>query len=319
MTISTELERIARLRRVFEGLPQDGIALGIGDDAAVLLSSSANSAPLVWTIDAQVEGTHFKRPWLCWGDVGWRSFMAAGSDLAAMGASPVAALSSLILPGDVDDDAFHALVDGQAEAARVIMAPIVGGNLAKGREVSVTTTLFGRTDTPMTRHGARVGDGVYLAGSLGLARAGWLLLEKGRGEEPVFASCIEAWRRPTARIADGLVLRPRAHAAIDISDGLSRDAGHLAHASSVRIVLEEEALRGQVPEVLHRAASELGVEALDLALSGGEDYALLAASPVSLDGFIRIGRVEKGPAGVMLDRGPRGCEALADRGFDHFR
>ncbi len=315
MSRSTELERVAFLSKIFRGLSSSEIALGIGDDAAVL---SAVDMPLVWTIDAQVEGTHFKREWLSWEDVGWRSFMAAASDLAAMGADPVAALSSLILTEDVDDNALASVAKGQADAARIVGAPVAGGNLSKGREASITTTLLGRTEKPVARSGACAGDGLFLAGALGLARAGWLLLDCGRTDEPELAQCIDAWRRPTARLAEGRAMRARAHAAIDVSDGLSRDVAHLARASSVRIVLEEVSLERLVPNALVRAAAVLGVEPLDLVLRGGEDYALLVTSPTDLEGFCRIGRVEEGASAVFLDRGPRGQQALADLGFDHF-
>src|SRR5690606_3745707 len=148
--------------------------VGIGDDAAVLEPASA---PLVWTIDAQVEGTHFRLDWLSWQDVGWRSFMAAASDLAAMAAEPVAALSALVLADTVDDAALDGLAEGQADAARAVGAPIVGGNIARGRRTSVTTTLCGRAGQPVLRSGARPGDGLWLAGAVGMAAAGLAALE----------------------------------------------------------------------------------------------------------------------------------------------
>src|SRR5258708_5917288 len=127
---STELERIARLRKHFPT---------IGDDAAILaLARAANGPKLVWTVDAQVEGVHFRRDLLGWEDLGWRSFMAAASDVAAMGAAPWCALSALALPASFDDAAFDSLTRGQARAAAAAGAPIVGGNLARASEVSVT-------------------------------------------------------------------------------------------------------------------------------------------------------------------------------------
>src|SRR5580704_10060153 len=107
-----ERERIAMLARVL-GARAPGVVRGIGDDAAVL-EASPSAGQLVWTIDEQVEGVHFRRELLSWRDLGWRSFMAAASDVAAMGAVPWCALAALILSGAVDDAAFDAIAHGQA-------------------------------------------------------------------------------------------------------------------------------------------------------------------------------------------------------------
>ena len=286
----TELERIALLASKF-GRPPTGV--GIGDDAAVL------EGGIVWTIDAQVEGTHFKLDWLSWQDVGWRSFMAAASDLAAMGAVATAALSALVLAPNVTDECLGLLADGQAAAAKALGIPIVGGNLARGRETSVTTTLLGRVMKPVLRSGARVGEAVWLAGPVGFAATGMAALGRGT-KDAAFAKCIEAWRHPRARL--GLAAGT---AGIDISDGLARDATHVADASNVTLALESSALR--LPPRLDR-------EPLEYALFGGEDYALLMTSTMPLEGYARIGTVQpRGASGVTLDGDP-----VDPGGFDHF-
>src|SRR4051812_46191324 len=123
---STELARIAKLARALAHVgEQPGIVRGIGDDAAVL--ETRGTGQLVWTVDAQVEGVHFRRDLASWEDAGWRSFMAAASDLAAMGAEGWCALSALILPRSLDDEALDAIARGQADAAREVEAPVVGG------------------------------------------------------------------------------------------------------------------------------------------------------------------------------------------------
>lgn len=307
----TELERVALLAARF-GAAGPAVRTGIGDDAAVLAPAAS---PLVWTIDAQIEGTHFRPDWVSWQDVGWRSFMAAASDLAAMGAEPIAALSSLALGVGFDDAALEALAQGQAEAALVVGAPIVGGNLARARETSVTTTLLGRVDAPILRSGARAGDGLFLAGAVGMAAAGLALLERG---SPDGGACVRAWRRPRALIELGAAMRGRAGAAIDVSDGLARDAWHVADASGVALLFEEDALRRHAGDALCGAAAALGRDALELMLGGGEDYALLATSSSPIDGFVRVGSVLPGPAGVCLRRADGATEALGRRGFDHF-
>lgn len=307
-----EAERVAVLARLL-ARQVAGVEVGIGDDAAVL-SRGPEGSRLVWTIDEQVEGTHFRRDLVSWRDVGWRSFMAAASDVAAMGARPWCALSALVLPEYVDDAALAAIARGQGEAAAALGTSVVGGNLARGPVMSVATTLLGCTDRPVLRSGARVGDGLWLAGSVGLAGAGLRALEAGRASDARLAPAIAAWRLPAARVDQGLVMGRVAHAAVDVSDGLARDAGHMAEASGVAIAIDEPELVGD--EALLDAASALGLEAAELALHAGEDYALLVASPVALEGFRRIGDVIEG-RGLVL-RGPGGARPVEPRGFDHF-
>jgi thiamine-monophosphate kinase len=313
----SELDKIARLASRFRA-DGAGITLGIGDDAAVLdplaLFGPARRR-LVWTIDEQAEGTHFRRELLSWADLGYRSFMAAASDIAAMGADPWCALSALALPADFDDAALDELACGQRLAADAVGAPVVGGNLTRAANVAITTTLLGSTERPVTRSGAAAGDRLWVAGAVGLARAGLLGLERGLRDARLRAA-IAAWLRPVARIADGLAMAKVAHACIDVSDGLARDAGHVALASGVCLVLDEEKILAHGGQPLLRAAEALGVDALELALHGGEDYALVAASDVAIAGFTEIGRVRAGEG--LRVAGASGERDLAADGFDHF-
>lgn len=325
MNHSREVSRVNRLRSLF-ARPAESVTFGIGDDAAVLSATAARGGSLVWTVDSQVEGTHFRTEWVSWEDIGWRSYMAAASDLASMGAEPVAALSSLVLAPSVDDVALDALTRGQAAAADEIGAPVVGGNLARGTETSITTTLLGRCQSPVLRAGARPGDRLWLAGAVGLARAGLALFEQNMGEARMqdddTAVCIRAWRRPVARVVDGRALVGVAHACIDVSDGLAHDAWQLAEASGVGLILDEVALLEAGGESLITTAHITGRDPLELALFGGEDYALLAASPFVLEGFLEIGTVvahdEHVGAGRLAMQTPRGRVPLEPRGFDHF-
>jgi thiamine-monophosphate kinase len=308
-----ESARIEMLARIF-GANVLGVEVGIGDDAAVLSAEHARGR-IVWTIDEQVEGSHFQRDLLAWRDIGWRSFMAAASDLAAMGAAPWSALCALVLPDDVDDTALEQIAVGQRDAAVAVGAPIVGGNLARGATLSMATTLLGTCDRAVTRSGARPGDGLWMAGHVGLAAAGLRALRAGRGSEPSFGAAVAAWRGPRALIAEGRAMGPVVHAAIDVSDGLARDAGHIAQASAVELVLDEVALRSDTE--LQEAAAALGIDPLELALHGGEDYALVIASPAPVEGFRRIGEAKSG-RGLVL-RSQSGERELEPRGFDHFR
>ena len=313
--MSSELERIALLRRALAE-PGDGrVLLGIGDDAAVL---AAPGAPLVWTVDAAVEGVHFRRELLSLADLGYRATMAAASDLAAMGAAPLGLLAALVLPPWVSDGDLEALAKGQREAATELGTAVIGGNLARGAELSITTTALGTAARPLTRAGARPGDAIWMAGPVGLAAAGLAALECG-AEANATSTAVAAWRRPRARLAEGLRASGRASAAIDVSDGLARDAGHLARASGVRVVLDATCLAG---DELRAAAAALGRDPLALALHGGEDYALVVALPAgeALEGFTRIGAAEPPDGGspVALRREDGTVTALDERGFDHF-
>jgi thiamine-monophosphate kinase len=304
-----ELERIALLRaRLARDVP--GVRVGIGDDAAVLDVGGG----LVWTVDAQVSGTHFRPEWVSWEDIGWRSFMAAASDLAAMGSEPLASLSALVLGPEVDDAALDAFARGQAAAADAVGAPVVGGNLARGVQTSITTTLLGRAARPVLRSGARLGDGLWISGPIGEAAAGLAALAAGV-HDPRVDACVHAWRRPRARIDDGRALSTVAHAAVDVSDGLARDASHLAEASGVRVVFDTAAVLLHAGVHVAAAASALRRDALDFVLHGGEDYALLAASDTPIPGFSRIGVIEAYTGGARIFLGDR---AIEPAGFDHF-
>ncbi|MGK4007703.1 thiamine-phosphate kinase [Sorangium sp. So ce1036] len=364
MTARSEWTRIEMLRAVLGGAAGERVLYGIGDDAAILApvalppaapadAAPAESAPggprggasagaqelLVWTVDSAVEGVHFRRDLLSFEDLGYRATMAAASDLAAMGARPVGLLAALVLPRDVGDDELLALARGQRAACDALGAAIVGGNLSRGGELSITTTALGAAPAPLRRDGARPGDAVALAGPVGLAAAGFALLDRGIAPASAAAErAIEAFRRPLARIDAGLraAAGARAHAgagadadaaagagaraAIDISDGLAADLAHLARASGVRVLLDPSAL---VSPDLREAAALLGADALELALHGGEDYAIAVAGPGvgALPGFVTIGRCaprEEGASDVAL-LGPDGqLTSVAARGYDHF-
>jgi thiamine-monophosphate kinase len=320
--VITEHELIAVLAKTFGGAAARRVAtVGIGDDAAVL---SGPAPGLVWTIDAAVEGVHFDRAWTPPELIGARAFHAAVSDIAAMGARPIAALSSLAAPRALSGDLLKRLTGGQARAARELRCPVVGGNLSRAAELSITTTVLGVAKRPLTRAGASAGDELWLLGDVGLAHAGLSALQAKARRRPAsaaraLAACIHAFQEPRARIAEGLRLVGRASAAIDVSDGLGADAGHIAANSRVRVVIEEAALRAALRRELLVAAEALGIDALEAALSGGEDYALLATGAPGRKprGAVRIGRVEKG-AGVVVENA-RGRLRAAGSGFDHYR
>ncbi|MFO0677415.1 MAG: thiamine-phosphate kinase [Polyangiaceae bacterium] len=309
-----EFDRIRRFAERHARSPREGVVRGIGDDAAVLVPRHGNQ--LVWTVDDQVERVHFERAWLSFEDLGWRATMAAASDVAAMGGKPWAILSSVAVPKDLPEADLFAITEGVARAAEFLGATVVGGNLTASDVVHVSTSVLGETRRALGRDGARPGDRVFVAGSLGLAAA----FVRGRlaGVSGAISSAtIGAYARPVARIGDGLVLAAAATSAIDVSDGLVQDVGHLAEAAGVAIELDASAIDVLVSPELARAASALGVPPRDLVLHGGEDYALVGTGPDVPRGFVAIGRVEKG-RGIVL-RTAEGTTPLGPfSGFDHF-
>ncbi len=331
MAALTERRLVTLLGERFQAAAPD-VRLGIGDDAAVL---APTTEPTVVSVDASVEGVHFDLRYLGFEDVGYRAFQAAVSDLAAMGAVPTAALSSLILPRSLPREAVDQLTIGQAAASLQTRCPVVGGNISRGAELSITTTVIGRAAAPLLRGGARPGEQLWLVGELGLAAAGLSFLRLRRVtsggqlladaspatrhvDDPALRSCVDAWRRPRALLSEGRELVGRASAAIDVSDGLAADAGQLARASRVRIVVDRELLRLNLAPALLVAQRRLRRAALRWALSGGEDYALLATGPSALRPpcAVPIGYVARG-AGVFL--GAEGRLEPLRGGFDHLR
>lgn len=283
-------------------------AQGIGDDAAVLDLPAGQR--LVASTDASVEGVHFRREWLTPEEIGSRAATAALSDLAAMGALPLGLLLALAVPADWSG-ALVALARGVGESAAAAGCPIVGGNVSRARELSLTVTVLGRVGEPLTRGGLRAGDALYLTGRLGGPRAAvraWMEGSTPRQEHRArFAA-------PRARIAEARWLADAGcHAAIDVSDGLLADAAHLAVASGVQIHLD----LGVLPCVKGVTVEE--------AAAGGEEYELLVAAParcaIDAEQFERrfglpltqIGSAREG-SGVHVASGAR-VDQL--RGHDH--
>ena len=308
----SEFAAISRLQALFRA-QGPFVSVGIGDDAAVLEPAGR----LVWTVDTAVEQVHFERAWLTLPDLGWRSLQAAASDVSAMGAAPLAALSSIIFPPGFSESELSQLARGQRAAARSLGCQVIGGNLARGNELSITTTLVGRCARPILRSGAEPGDELWLCGELGLAAAGLRLLQRGvkRASNSAARRALLAFRRPRAQLEAGLGMR-RAHAAIDVSDGLAGDAVHLARASAVRLVIDLALLEAGLSPALRTVARQLSVSALELALYGGEDYALVVAGPrrARPPGARVIGNVTQG-AGVWLLQAGR--LRRAGGGFEH--
>lgn len=306
----------ALIARLVEALPcrRPDVLAGPGDDAALLRAPPGMD--LVQTIDTCLEGVHFP-PGLAPADIGWRSLAVNLSDLAAMGAEPAWGLLSLALPR-ADEAWLDGFARGVGELASVSGLDLVGGDTVRGPlAISFALTGFVPPGTALRRTGARPGDGVWVSGPLGGGAAGLAAWRRG---DPDGAG---AFLRPQPRLAEGRALRGLANAAIDVSDGLVQDLGHLLAASRVGAALELERLP------LDPGAAALGPDAgLRMALGGGDDYQLCFTVPdhraAELEALaagwrtlpVRIGTIRAAP-GLELRRDGRPFTA-ADGGWDHF-
>jgi thiamine-monophosphate kinase len=269
-----EFELLARLR---ERLPPPGpqVHLGSGDDAAISTPSGAT----VTSVDALVEGVHFRRGRGSLAQVGHKSLATALSDLAAMGAEPGEAYVALGVPADLDEEGCLELLDGLTALAAETGTTLAGGDVTRAPVLTVTTTVVGHASSPddlVRRGGAQPGDLLAVTGKLGGAAAGLLLLEE-EAEGELIARQLE----PQPRLEAGRALAAiGATAMIDLSDGLGGDASHLAVASGVGLRINAEALplAGGVAAM----AAATGLDPLQLAISGGEDYELLVTLPPHL-------------------------------------
>ena len=310
-------------------LAGEGVVLGPGDDAALL--APPRGEQLVATVDAVEEGVHFDRRFTP-AEIGWKALAVNLSDLAAMGARPLAAFLSLGLPPALAvpgrarswADRFY---DGLLALADAHRTPLAGGDLAESPVALADIVLIGAVprNRALLRSGARAGDALYVTGTLGGAAVGLQALAKlpprsrnrlqiGEKRTAPFAAHLY----PQPRIAQGLWLQRRraAHSAIDISDGLSTDLMHLC---------EESRLSAEVDAALLPIAPGAS---LHHALHGGEDYELLFTAPAaarlprSIAGVpvTRIGRMVRSRAGKprILLLSDQGSQPLEPHGWQHF-
>jgi thiamine-monophosphate kinase len=324
-----EFELLAALRG---RLPEPGarVRLGSGDDAAVTVPGGATAT----SVDALVEGVHFHRASASLRQIGRKALSTALSDLAAMGAEPGEAYVVLGVPEEMEEVELLELGEGLVEVARETGTTLAGGDLTRAPALTLAATVVGHAPRPedfVTRGGARPGDVLVVTGELGGAAAGLLLLE---GTALDLAAADALRRRqldPTPRLAAGRALAAAgARAMIDISDGIGGDAGHVAAASEALLVIEAEAL--PLAPGLAAVAAAAGRDPLELAVSGGEDYELLAALPPAAVDAAReavaatgttltvIGKVEVAQdAPMRAEVRLPGGGAVPSRGFDQLR
>lgn len=304
------------IRRFFTRPTQHAV-LGAGDDGALLAPTAG--CELVVSTDMLIEGTHFL-PDTDPEALGWKTLAVNLSDMAAMGALPRWALLAAVLPAPTIDW-LEAFSRGFFACAAAFDVDLVGGDTTRGPR-AFCVTILGEVPAgqALRRSGARIGDSIWVSGRPGRAARGLAHLQ-GRVAlvEPNLTDCLAALHRPQPRVALGLALRALAHAAIDVSDGLLADLGHILDASGC-------AARLSIPDL-----PPPGIER-DCFLAGGDDYELVftasaesAAEVVQLGQTLglplaRIGEIVAGAAGSLILHDANGQAIVPTRrGFDHFQ
>ncbi|HZZ39330.1 MAG TPA: thiamine-phosphate kinase [Acidobacteriaceae bacterium] len=289
-----ELALIEAIRRQAASAPQPAsLRLGIGDDCAILRPKPGHE--ICVTTDFTLEGVHFRRDWHPPASVGHRCLARGLSDLAAMGARPIAVFLSIALPEQLPSRWLDGFLRGFLDLAALHRAPMAGGDTAASVSGRIAADIVAIGEVPsgtaLLRSSARPGDAIYVTGYLGGAAAELRQLSRSprRFSRAMQASPEHPHLYPDPRLAVGRRLRRlAANAAIDVSDGLSTDLTHLCEESGVAAVLEEALLP------IHPLARE-SPDALQLALNGGEDYELLfTVRPTQ--------RIPRSIAGVPLRR-----------------
>lgn len=321
-----EFGLIAHLEKILPGGVSKEWSVALGDDCAVRRAAGGRSELL--TQDLLFEGVHFlpgnsKH----WETVGWKALAVNLSDIAAMGGEPLGAVIGLGLPKRARLSEVEALYRGLARAARRFSCPVVGGDTNRSpRGWTIAVTLLGETRRPpLLRGAARPGDSLWVTGELGGAALAW---RAERGRKSVPASIRRRLLLPTPRLEWGrdLAAFGEVGAAIDISDGLAGDLGHVAKASRVGFEVEVEALPH--PRGFAGLCEKAGLDVLRTVLEGGEDYELLftlrAGAEQAFGDYARrrglkvarIGRANRGSGIRWLEKGRELRRRFG--GFRHF-
>ncbi|MGO4143501.1 thiamine-phosphate kinase [Paenarthrobacter sp. YAF11_1] len=326
-----DLSESELLARIFPRLNHSpGVLLGPGDDAALIAAPDGRS---LVSIDTQTQDQDFRLEWkngyrTTGYDVGWKAAAQNLSDINAMGGSATSLVVSLTMPPDTPVEWVEAFADGLTAAIVGLGAPdcsVAGGDLGRGRELAVTVAVVGTLGgvAPVLRSGAKPGDMVAVAGTLGRAAAGWALLESEIPMDNLDTEqrgLVESQCRPQPPLAAGpLAARAGATAMMDISDGLLRDGSRLAAASNVALDFDPVALKTHALP-LEPAAALLGRDAMPWVLGGGEDHGLLATFPAGIQlprGFTAIGSVQAAvePPGSGVRIAGQAADTV---GWDHF-
>jgi thiamine-monophosphate kinase len=312
------------LRRLQQRVPPDArVQLGIGDDCAAL---SLPGTTLL-TTDTLVENVHFRREWTTFALLGEKSFAVNASDISAMGGDPTFALLSLSVPQDTEVEDLDEFFDGFLRAAEASHTSLIGGNMSAAPCWMIAVTLLGHAPHGIiSRAGAKIGDDVYVTGTLGDAAAGLRVLQEGRSDTHA-EEAKARFRRPISRleVSRSLAAQRLVTAMIDVSDGLLQDLGHICEASKVGAEIEGERLP---LSSIYRTLR--GERDWSLALTGGEDYELLFTVPMERRAAVadlvhhvpvpitRIGHVTAHSQGICVRAADGSIYTPLQAGYDHF-
>lgn len=318
--MASEFQLIDRFTSQF-ALSGRGVVAGPGDDCALTRPSPGHL--LVSKVDQVVEGVHFTAAFRA-EEIGHKALAVALSDLAAAGAKPRWFLVAIAVREGITPAFVERIGRGMSSLATESGATLIGGNFTSAAQLSIAVTALGeaRPAQALRRSGARPGDRLFVTGALGEAALGVRLLRDGRPRR--MGASVRAQLTPVPRVRLGAVLGRYASAAVDVSDGLLQDLGHLCARSGVGAVLHAADLP------LGSEVAALGDEGLRLGLTGGEDYELLLAVPPRRVAPLRraaarlgerlseIGQVEDGPGIRLVDADGRAMPLPARAGWEHF-
>jgi len=328
-----QLGEAGLIQRIKRKIPSDdpSIVLGIGDDAAIIHSSKRD---LLLSTDTIREDVHFSRKYYSFYDIGWKAVAVSISDIAAMGGVPKYLLLSMAMPDKVSVKDMDKLLDGVAGISAKYNVSVVGGNLSRSKQgIAVDTTIVGEVSggRALLRSGAGVGDMIYVTGCPGMSAIGLSILKRVPVPKRGGKSFVTAHLRPEPRVSAGLVLSKSksATAAIDISDGLLADLGHVCERSKVGARIYSSLL--PLPEVPDSIRKILAKEPLYYALYGGEDYELLFTvrpeKSAEFESLCRqqdvrytmIGQIEPSEEGIRLVNEDNKESVIEPYGYDHFK
>jgi thiamine-monophosphate kinase len=305
-------------------LAPDRPIIGIGDDAAAW---RPNGRIELATVDSMVQDVHFNAEIISWRDLGWKSLAINLSDIAAMGGIPDYALVALSLPEESPVADITALYDGIIEMAKESQTAIVGGNISRAPQISITITVIGHSvsEDLLLRSAAHHGDVIAVTGNPGSAAAGMEMLTQNLKFKPDARHYLEsAFVHPVPRLAEGQILvKNGIKAAIDISDGLLSDLRHICEESKVSARVYAKRL-----PIHPLVSATFGDKAPGLALAGGEDYELLFTGGVEAVNKAKteitcpvtaIGEITEGEPGTIELIDPLGKVVKTGKtGWQHF-
>lgn len=317
----TEAEVIELITAAAAHYDQPGVRTLVpnGDDAAVLHSAAAQ----VITTDTSVEEFDFRTDWSAPDHIGWKTVVQNIADVCAMAAQPHSLTLTLGLPAQTPLAWVRGFASGCAAACAKYRVNVIGGDISASSTLFVSITAVGSVETPVTRSGAQPGDQLIITGPVGRSAAGLKLLASGVAPADVPPELFHAHVRPSPDVVNAAqILRGVAHAMIDVSDGLLRDAHRVACASDVAIIVDDSFLAAATAAILDQSDDLQHATAQECVLTGGEEHVLLAAVPAQWPvptEWLRVGHVGHYEPGtnhrVWLDDRPY----HGPLGFDHFK